>query len=377
MELMSISRKVLRGMPYLLKEARAQISDHSPLFVARPRVVHLWRKARCNGRCIMCTWGFRTREDDNALSTSPLTDELIPRVLDEIHELGGRGTMVSYVAGEPLLARPLFEWLDQAKRLALDFRFTTNGYLVNQRVAQRLVAARLFNIGVSLESLDPAINEQIRPIPGGTAKTIQAIDLLIAERRRQTGQLSINIKCTLTQLNTDAIIGILERWGKTDGVIVTPQPYEVWPGTPRETEDRLWIKDVGRLASTLEELGRMRAAGYHLNADDHALADFLRRYRDEPPRESKMHRKTEEAASGPECNIGTDNLFIIDGEVKLCPHFRAIGSVLTEGATLKQLWGNPAAKKTREEIRQCRAVCTQSCLRRTTLRHKVKIFLRM
>jgi hypothetical protein len=58
MKLSSLPRKVKRGLPYLGKEIRSIISDRSPFFVAVPRVVHLWRAAPCNARCIMCDRSF-------------------------------------------------------------------------------------------------------------------------------------------------------------------------------------------------------------------------------------------------------------------------------------------------------------------------------
>ncbi len=377
MKLLSLSRKVVRGLPYLAKEVRAQVSNRTPLFIAKPRVVHLWRFAPCNGRCIMCDYGFLTGEARKALFKVTIPDDKIPPLLEQIHELGGRGTMVSYMGGEPLLTRPLLDWLDQAKALGLDFRFTTNGYLIDEEVARRLVAANLFNIGVSIESLDPKINEQIRPIPDGTAKTTRAIDLLIAERRRQRARLSVNIKCTLTQLSFESAVGILERWGKEDGVIVTPQVFGAVDGMPQDTRDRLWVSDLGRLETTLRKLKEMRDAGYHLNADDQALDNFVKAYREDPQRAGTLHRPTVVDDQAPPCTVGTDNLFIIHGEVQLCPSFPAIGNVLTGSATLKELWYSPQARQSREKINCCRALCNLSCLRRTSLWHKVRTFLNM
>ena len=173
MKFSSLPRKVARGLPYLGKEIRAIISDRTPFFIAAPRTVHIWRDAPCNAKCIMCNNGYLKSEDLRKIWNSPFTDDMIPRALNEIHELCGRGTLVSYMGGEPTTSRHLIEWIEQAGRLGLDFRFTTNGYIVNEEMARRLVAAGLFNLGVSIESLDPKINEIIRPYPGGTAKTLR------------------------------------------------------------------------------------------------------------------------------------------------------------------------------------------------------------
>src|SRR5215831_16556690 len=206
MKLSSLPRKVRRGLPYLKKEIRSMISDRTSLFVAQPRTVHIWREAPCNARCIMCNYGFMPVEALRKLWKSPFTDDLMPRILNEIHELCGRGTLVSYMGGEATVCRQLTEWIELAGRLGLDFRFTTNGYIMNEDMARRFVAAGLFNIGISFESLDPAINEIIRPFPDGTAKTRRCIELLLQERARQGKHISLNIKTVLTDLNLESFI---------------------------------------------------------------------------------------------------------------------------------------------------------------------------
>lgn len=380
MKALRFGRKVVRGFPYLVKEIRAQVSNQTPFFIAKPRTVHLWRSTKCNARCIMCHFGYITGEKwkELQLLKSPLTDEIIPRLLDEIHQLGGRGTLVSYGgSGEPLLCASMMNWLEQAKKLKLDFRFTTNGYTIDADTAHRLVVAGLFNIGVSIESLDPGINEAIRPYPDGTARTTRAIDLLLEEKRRQKAPLSVNIKITLTQLNIESILDIVKRWGKTDGVLVTPQMFEAVDDMPEEIKHRLWIKDLGRLEAVVCELKRLKADGYNINADDRALDDCVQRYRNDPDHKSTMHTRSVVAEERPPCFIGTDNLYIIEGKVYPCPYLAPIGSVLEGDTTLRELWYGEKARQARAAMKKCRIICTTSCTRQTSFLDKVRIFLKM
>ena len=378
MNVFSFVRKVVHGVPYLGKELRDRVTDCTAFFIAKPWVVQLKRNAPCNGRCIMCSGGFLKGDAVKESNETPLSDEMIPRVLDQIAELGGRGTMVSYTGGEPLLTRALLDWADQAKKLKIDFRFTTNGYLVNEEVARLLVAADLFNIGVSLESLDTAVNEAIRPFRGGTVRTIKAIDLLLLERQQQRSRTSINIKCMLTRLNHEAFLEIVERWGKADGVIVTPQTLEVQDGMPLETQEKLWISDVSGFEKTVGQIKKLQASGYHINADDQALDNFIKRYRDDPERKSMLGHKTVVDNAAPVCNIGTESLFIgTDGAVKLCPHFPAIGNVVQNGATLMDMWHSKQAHLVRSQTKRCRQLCTLSNLRHKSLLHKIRMFIEM
>ena len=382
MKLASLPRKVARGLPYLSKEIRAIVSDRTPAFIAVPRVVHIWRGAPCNAKCIMCNYGYLKGEEYRKLITSRFTDDLMPKVLDEIHELCGRGTMVSYMGGEPTTSKHLISWIEQAGRLGLDFRFTTNGYTMTEEMARRIVTAGLFNIGVSIESLDPKINEIIRPYPNGTAKTVRAIELLIQERERQGRHLSINLKTVLTDINLESFGEIVRRFGKLDGMMYTAQMYEPLDGTPPQTKELLYIKDVDRLERVCDDIRQLKAEGYNIHVTEQALREFVKLYREAKQTGAVFtmngEKKLEMDPSEPMCNIGTDNMFITEGEVRLCPLHPAIGDVVNDKTTtLKQMWHSELTRRVREGTRACRRLCTISCLRRTPLRHKVQTFLKI
>jgi sulfatase maturation enzyme AslB (radical SAM superfamily) len=376
----TLAGKVVRGSPYLVKEVRAIVSDRTPLFVARPRVVHIWRGAPCNARCTLCPWGYLEGEALRPYVTSPFTDDLMPRALAEIAELGGRGTMVSYMGGEPTLKPRLVDWVEQARALALDFRFTTNGYQMTEELARRLVAADVFNVGVSLDALDPAVNELTRPYRGGlgTERATRAIELLLAERRRQRKHTSVNVKTVLTDVNLEAFVEIVERYGKRDGVIVTPQLFEVMEGMPEATRAKLYVKDVDRLRRVLDRVEALRANGYNVHATPEALDEFVQRYRDDPDHDQTIaDSELTMSPDAPDCNIATDNLWILNGEVKLCPHHPPIGDFVAGTHTLAELWRSEEARRVRVQTRACRRLCTISCLRRTPLRHKVSTYLKL
>ena len=379
MKLASLPRKVARGLPYLSKEVRAIVSDRTPVFIAVPRVVYIWRGSPCNARCIMCDYGFLKGEAYKKLITSPFTDEMMPQTITEIHELCGRGTLVSYMGGEPTLSKQLVDWVAQSSKLGLDFRFTTNGYNMNEEQAAKMVAAGVFNIGVSLEALDPKINEIIRPYPNGTAKTIRAIELLRAESKKQGKHISINVKTVLTEVNLESFLDIVRHFGNDDGMMYTPQGYEPIQGTPEETKKKLYITDYTRVERFCEEVRKLKAEGYNIHITEGGLNELVKLYRDSAGKAHTMHgEKIEMDPSEPVCNIGTDNMFIHDGAVRLCPLHPEIGSMLDPNRkTLKEMWHSEQAKKVREGTRACRRLCTLSCLRRTPLTHKVKTFMKI
>jgi sulfatase maturation enzyme AslB (radical SAM superfamily) len=379
MKLLSLPRKVARGLPYLGKEIRAIISDRTPVFIAVPRTVHIWYGTPCNARCIMCPHGYLKGEALKKYSSSPFTDDLMPRALEEIHELCGRGTLVSFMGGEPTICRNVTKWVEHAGRLGLDFRFTTNGYAMNEEMARRFVAAGLFNIGVSIESLDPKINETIRPFPKGTTRTLRCIELLLQERKRQKKHISLNIKTVLADVNLESFLDIVKRFGKMDGVICTPQIFEPLQEMPVATRELLRIKDNNRLRRVTDQIRELKHEGSAVHISDQALDDMVKQNAADKDHTFTMENKSVTMdSSEPPCNIATDNLWIHDGEIKLCPSFPAIGNMVTDThVTLKQMWESEMARRTRAQTRACRRLCTISCLRRTPLSHKISTFLKI
>jgi sulfatase maturation enzyme AslB (radical SAM superfamily) len=379
MKLLSLPRKVARGLPYLGKEIRAIISDRTPVFIAVPRTVHIWYGTPCNARCIMCPHGYLKGEALKKYSSSPFTDDLMPRALEEIHELCGRGTLVSFMGGEPTICRNVTKWVEHAGRLGLDFRFTTNGYAMNEEMARRFVAAGLFNIGVSIESLDPKINETIRPFPKGTTRTLRCIELLLQERKRQKKHISLNIKTVLADVNLESFLDIVKRFGKMDGVICTPQIFEPLQEMPVATRELLRIKDNNRLRRVTDQIRELKHEGFAVHISDQALDDMVKQNAADKDHTFTMENKSVTMDSSELlCNIATDNLWIHDGEIKLCPSFPAIGNMVTDThVTLKQMWESEMARRTRAQTRACRRLCTISCLRRTPLSHKISTFLKI
>jgi sulfatase maturation enzyme AslB (radical SAM superfamily) len=379
MTIASLPRKIKKGLPYLGKELRAIVSDHTPLFIAVPRTVHLWRSAPCNAKCIMCEYGFAKGEAYTKISRITFEDDLMFRAIEEVHELCGRGTLISYIAGEPTISRHIVEWVRRSAQLGMDFRFTTNGYRVNQKMASELIEAGLFNIGVSLESLDPQINEAIRPMVLGTQKTIDCIEWLRSERARHKRHVSVNVKTVLTNINLHTYVDIIKRWGRDEGFMFTPQMFE-WNDTmPAATRELLCVKDIARLEQLMDELRELKRDGYAIHLSEQGMSEFVKLAREDTDHSKWTNRdKLEMAPEAPFCNIGTDNMWIQDGQVKLCPFHPPIGTMAADNkTTLKEMWHAEITRKVREGTRACRRLCTISCLRRTPLKHKVSTFMKI
>jgi hypothetical protein len=172
---------------------------------------------------------------------------------------------------------------------------------------------------------------------------------------------------------------MVRRWGKQDGVMMTPQTFEVMgEDMPRETRDLLAIDSMEKVERFAEQIRQFKREGYNLHITEQGLEEFVQLHREDLKHETTMHNKSlEMAPDAPMCNIGTDNLWIQDGAVRLCPYHPPIGNMVVGKLTLKEIWEAEECRRVREQTRACRRLCNISCLRRTPLRHKVQTFLRI
>jgi sulfatase maturation enzyme AslB (radical SAM superfamily) len=202
---------------------------------------------------------------------------------------------------------------------------------------------------------------------------------MLLERERQKKHISINVKTVLTEINLESFIEIIKRYGKIDGMMCTPQVFEPMPDMPPATLEKLYIKDIARLERITDEVRQLKSQGYNVHASEQALQEMVKLYRDAngKPNFTMYQKEMEMDPSAPDCNIGTDNLWVHEGDVKLCPHHPPIGNVLRNDVTLKQMWQSELTRRVREGTRQCRKLCTISCLRRSPLKHKVQTFLKL
>ncbi|MGB7844787.1 MAG: GTP 3',8-cyclase MoaA [Candidatus Acidiferrum sp.] len=111
---------------------------------------------RCNFRCVYCRSADpeNYREHDEILSWAELE-----RLANIFVGLGIRKVRIT--GGEPLVRDGVEEFITYLKALGLeDLSMTTNGHLLAER-CERLIAAGLHRINISLDSLDPIKFEKI------------------------------------------------------------------------------------------------------------------------------------------------------------------------------------------------------------------------
>jgi radical SAM protein with 4Fe4S-binding SPASM domain len=147
-------------------------ADH----LAGPLAVHLEIIGACNLTCSHCFAGELPRNHD------PLTLVEMDTLFGDLSQLGSM--RLGLTGGEPLLRRDLFDVLDAAVAHGLHPCLTTNGLMIDDRIARELGRRDLVWLNVSLDGPDESSNDAIRG--AGTFAQVVANLKVLARHARFT-----------------------------------------------------------------------------------------------------------------------------------------------------------------------------------------------
>jgi MoaA/NifB/PqqE/SkfB family radical SAM enzyme len=300
-----------------------------------------------------------------------LPGEVVCRIIREAKELSRYGFNVQMSGGEPMIYRPLYDALDLSHKLGVNFGFTTNGHALTKSNVAKILAFDPFNINVSLDSVEPRINEWLRPLKDGTRRTLQGIENVVAEKERTGARLGLFIKPTIMDQNYRSLPDLVRYFGKDGRIQINFQPY-----VGAAADNPFFIKDLGAFAEVVEELVELKHSGFPIVGDEHALRQFVEYFSD-PPATPDGIRYFDLGGHKRNCDIGLRSMFIYpNGDVHFCDFLhQAIGNVHTQ--SLGQIYYGTEANHQRGRMVYCNIDCQQTCKRPVPLWEKAQSFLRM
>ena len=130
--------------------------------VATPTLQQLFLEVtpRCNLSCIHCG----SRCDEHAkVDEVPL--ETYRAVLQRVRDELGPKVFVVLTGGEPLLRKDIYELGSMIRDFGFPWGMTTNGTLIDERAAERLVSSGLRTVSVSVDGTR-ATHDAVRQVPG-------------------------------------------------------------------------------------------------------------------------------------------------------------------------------------------------------------------
>jgi len=214
---------------------------------------------RCNFRCVYC----RSANPENHMAAGELLEwDEYERVVRILVGMGIRKVRVT--GGEPLVRPGVEDFIARLKKLGVsDLSMTTNGHLLADR-CDRLVAAGLDRINISLDSLDRAKFEQVTRTKSFD-QVMAGIDAAQASPLRP-----VKVNAVLVRgLNDDEVEAFAEFARERD---LTMRFIEYMP----LDADRAWTRD---LVVTAAEIYRRISARWPLVAIAHERSETARKYR--------------------------------------------------------------------------------------------------
>ena len=145
--------------------------------------------AACNLACVHC----RRLDVSQKLQADDLTTDQAAALIRSLPQTGK--PILVFSGGEPLMRPDLFELAEVAGRVDLPIALATNGTIMNDDLARRIVDAGFRRTSISFDGPDAATHDGFRGIDGAFDSTLRGFTCL-----RDRG-MSMQINTTITQHN--------------------------------------------------------------------------------------------------------------------------------------------------------------------------------
>ena len=119
-----------------------------------------------------------------------------------MHALGTE--MLILTGGEPLLRRDIYELASTASSLGMWVVMGTNGVLITERVASKMVECGVKGVGISIDSIDPDRHNSFRGSPKAWEHSVRALEICKAQG------LEVLVQTTVMEENYDEIPALLD-----------------------------------------------------------------------------------------------------------------------------------------------------------------------
>ena len=298
---------------------------------------------KCMLQCKMCKL-WQIPSNNNELSIDEWKKFIV-----SLEEFNSNDIRLHFGGGEPLLKEGILDLIGFAHGRGFSTVMVTNGFLIDEDRARKIVQSGLDVISISLDSMDGELHDSLRGQNGAHRRAIQAVSYL-----NKLGAKSISILTVITGANMKGLVDLVE-WVNTNDSIssIYLQAVSQPIATPKDTEwhkkeeaSYLWPHDEQLRDHTINKLIDLKTKGYKISNS----VTQLTRFKD-------YFRSPDSFGKGMICNQGDYVVYVrATGEIYLCGSKSPIGHI-KEGR-IKDFWNSEDADLRRKEI----SACTESCL---------------
>ncbi len=190
------------GHPETIRETYSRIKDDTS---GKPAVEYMknmknqlrlvfWETTvGCNLECVHC----RRLDVSTTLAKDDMTTKEAFAFVDAVAETGRPILVLS--GGEPLFRPDIFDIAKYAVSKGLSVALATNGTLVDDETAKKIVDAGIARVSISFDGADAKTHDEFRKIPGSFERSIAGF-----KRLKDLG-MSMQINCTIAKHNVEQI----------------------------------------------------------------------------------------------------------------------------------------------------------------------------
>lgn len=287
---------------------------------------------RCNLDCLFCKLPQR-------FIGSEFDEYQMKKIITDFCRLGGAA--VGFSGGEPLLRKDIFNLVAYAKDSGLAATLTTNGTLLNDESSERLMDSGLDELGISLDSHNSKVHDEIRGINKCWEQVTRGIETFIKTRDKKHARTEITVSFVLNNKNIDSVDDFISF---CNGIGIDNISFGLIQDEFAEAD--MSISDIGKLSNISEILQRYAKEGVMIDNSIRYLEAMKNGFR-----------------NNLECWAGFQSLFVdCYGSIFPCYYYmeKNWGVNNTENISLKELWKSKNYQSLRKKLLKCNS-CSFIC----------------
>lgn len=298
----------------------------------KPALVSWNLTKRCNLRCPHC---YMEAEPQAAAENELTTAECLS-LIDEMKALGTE--MIILTGGEPLLRRDIYDIAQYASSQGLWVVMGTNGVLVTDKVAQKMVECGVKGVAISIDSLDPQKHNSFRGGPNAWELSVRGLDIC-----RANG-LQVLVQSTVMAMNYDEIPQLLE-FSREKGAFSFNLYFLVQTGRGQQMNDLSPAQSEAMLSYLVDVQDQHRP--------------MLVRSKCAPNFKQISYQKGLGGLESGGCMAGTHYCRIMpEGDVTPCPYMTVVaGNVRRQ--SFREIWETSPILQQLRDVKQLKGRCGQ------------------
>ncbi len=158
----------------------------------------------CNANCIMCP-------HSKLKEFGTMNFKTYKKIIDEAHEMGVKNISLTFF-GEPLLDKGVFEKIKYTKEKGMSIVFFSNGSLLDEKNAKKLIETGLDSIIISFDGYKKETYEKIRKNLNFDKVRSNILGLIKLKKKMNKKNPKISLSLVEQQSNTDEVGAFYKEW---------------------------------------------------------------------------------------------------------------------------------------------------------------------